>query len=1492
MTSALIPLDPLDRGQVVTLTTIRNPFDRSVREIKYVDVGSGLPLEDFLEAHVDIPEDQEYHVLIRGAVYGPDELFDKLALPGDGIAVCPVLKGGGDGKNPLAILAGIALAFVAFAWVGPMVGINTTTGMLTTAGRFAAGLTMMIGGQLISNAFAPSMEMGEDTQSYKWGQLQPITSQGAVIPMTYGTVRTAGQVLGQHTSTEGDNQYLSILLSGGEGPIDEFTDFRVDDNPAENYQDVKIDTRRGDNDQSVIDGFDAIYDDLYPQFTLEVGKKDSGEPDPNRIGEWSTIETTGDSVEGLEIEFTFPAGLFKVNKKGGTDTNFVRLEVEYGLDRGGSISYRPWAIPNEGKIEEKKTSSWTHVMRLDHLPVGRYSVRARCMGKGSVNSTEGASTVVWTKLSSIIYEPLTYPGKSLVGIRVKATEQLSGGMPTITWKQTRKKVWVYDGGWQERDAQNPAWIIYDLCVKCRRLSGEYVVFGEQPERMDIEQFKCFAAFNDRLVNGRPAMRMNLMVDQAKNLWEWCSSIATSARGAVVLKGTRISVVWDAPAKPVQMFSTGNIAKESFSGEFLPKESRANAVEISFQNEAKNYERDEITVYPEGFGSAGKADNPVSVQLVGITDLERAYREGMYRLAQNKYILRTLTFKIDIDAIACQVGDVILVQHDVPRWGQGGRISTVDGNTLIADNYLKRETGSMRIQLRRRDDTIVQLPATMLTDSSSSQAGETRRISVSGHGAVPGDVFAIGMVDALAKPFKIQEMSRNKDLSMTITCTEYVEEIYSDSFKIPDTNDPNQKVNAVTNLVFYPTGYYANPETSNTHQWIAELWVRWSFVGARPIQFEVQFKHDDGLWGVSRTTVEQSIQCELRDATGLYHARVRGLYATGEPSPWVYATSEGVILGNGIPPDPPTELEAVGLLGQAALFWVNPENADLDHIEIWQATEDDREQAKQVGISRSDNFNHPIPGGGTPYYWVRAVNQSGQKSVFNAEAGTGCIVDPSSIQAIIDKMMEDPTMQQAMEEAVREIAPIDDLNESLSANIIKNAVEDFHNVYYSYLQERAAEKQAEAGINGALQEYGNFRYSLAAIIDEAKSREDLGYAMAEKLEGVVAMIGDPNNPGSDTVYAAVMDLMRVIATEDEALATRINSLFASIGDAENPGPGTVYAAIRTEENARATADTATADRIDTVASIIGDPNDPQPGTAFGAIRTTQNTFATAIEAEAVERKNLQAQLNTDVGAVNAKIEQESLTRVRADEALSRSVSTVQSEMGGNRASIETLSQSINGLNAQWGVKLDVGGYVSGLTSVNNGQTSSFVMLTDNFYVARPGSPKEMVFGIGKRAEGGYGVSIANAFIAEAAITTLRVAGRAITHPTTRAGNYPLSSTGSSWVDILSVPMTDGTKDEPIVAFMDVNVSITGSAEFRLVFPNGGSINAKIPATLSPDRNENGTRDTVNTTLSQMRSGNTNAYQGTNNFRFQYKASLARPTAKGSLEYAITLMHCKR
>lgn len=446
-----------------------------------------------------------------------------------------------------------------------------------------------------------------------------------------------------------------------------------------------------------------------------------------------------------------------------------------------------------GRITSSKATAVRRDFRVDYLPRGAYSVRIRVVARQyPVSSTRAASRVWWTGLSSIVYDDFTYPGIGLVGVKALATDQLSGS-PSITFLKTRSTVPVYNPTtkkYESKDATNPAWAAYDYIHRGLDLYGDLstiYVDGAPAELIMYDKFADWAAWCDK-----KDLHINIEINEAGDLLETVNSeIAAIGHGRVVLFGIKFGCTYDAPVDyPVQMFTMGNIISGSFEEEFSQTSDRANAVEITFTNADKDYERDTITVYGADYDKTDAYNQTTAITVNGITDYKQAYRYGKFQLACNQRLIRICKFKASIDAIACTVGDVISIAHDVPEWACSGHITAVDGDTVtlgaIFDNY--DSSATYRIQYRvSKSDTLytANLSSITITDD-----GVTATLaSVSAEAPEVGDIADIAKATIGSKLFTVKTITRSNDgeYTRTITALEYSAAVYDENYSIPDIN---------------------------------------------------------------------------------------------------------------------------------------------------------------------------------------------------------------------------------------------------------------------------------------------------------------------------------------------------------------------------------------------------------------------------------------------------------------------------------------------------------------------------------------------------------------------------------------------------------------------------------------------------------------------------------------------------------------------------------
>ena len=324
---------------------------------------------------------------------------------------------------------------------------------------------------------------------------------------------------------------------------------------------------------------------------------------------------------------------------------------------------------------------------------------------------------------------------------------------------------------------------------------EYEVRGAPADRIRYSDFAAWANWcNEK------DLTVNIEINTSGEVLEVINQrIAPIGRGMVVRFGTRYGCIYDHVQQPVQMFNMGNILAGSFSEEFLKVADRANCVEVTFTNADADYQRDVLTIYGSTFDSDGYAKT-AQLTMDGITDYKQAYREGKYHLMCNRYQLRTVSFEAGIDAIACTVGDVILVSHDVPKWANSGRIESVDDLTMVLPVYISDTTKSYRIQFRTVKDNLYTIPCTIIETSSNgwTTIGLESDYSESDPPQA-GDVFDLAIANIGSKPFVVKSITRAQDFTRRITGIEYAEALFEENYEIPPIQYATKAVGNAKNV---------------------------------------------------------------------------------------------------------------------------------------------------------------------------------------------------------------------------------------------------------------------------------------------------------------------------------------------------------------------------------------------------------------------------------------------------------------------------------------------------------------------------------------------------------------------------------------------------------------------------------------------------------------------------------------------------------------------
>ena len=972
---------------MIHLVIVRNPFDVKKRDVRKKKYRRGAPLKAYFKE--------------RGAwLYAIDGVpACRSAVPEDGayIVIVPRVEGKFFG---LILSIGLSILTAGIASGTILSGLSMTWRMVTA---IAVG---MIGGAIVSKLTAPRIDMSNSvdrsqSQTYGWGGVATLTGQGHPLAITYGAMKSGGVLLSRHIISDGARQYLHLLYCAGEGELSEIRNIRINENPVENYKDVQVDIRLGTNDQTVIPNFADSYADQPLNYELTET--------------WATHEVQGNDCRGIELTVALPNGLYYSNDSGGMSSTSVTLEAECRIV-GSASNWLPLPLCNTtgaeafltrkgaawhksiggaaieankyiGRISEATNKAIYRVYRFENLPAGRYEVRVRCTRKDG-STVRYVNRVYWSQLTQIVYDDFIHPGKALIGIRALATEQISGNDPSVSWVQERAKVYVfnpYSKVYEEKRADNPAWACYDILHQCRKIGGRYIVRGEPAERISYELFKAWAE-----QCAAKGYTFNYIYDSAMQVWEALRYPETVGRGKVVMQGTRFTCIYDYAAAPTQLFTVGNIKQNSFKEEFQGTQGRANAIEISFMNAAKNYERDVLPVFSNDYDASETFATPTQIELMGCTDVKQAYAHGKHALRANKYELRTCTFEAYVDAIASTLGDVILLQHDVTDWGSGGRVAAVEGAVVTLDRAVTASAGKKyRLMVRDSKTDALNTYDVKSVDGATVTLGKA-------DGIAAGDLYTYGEATKEAKPFRILSITKGMtEQTRKITCMEYYAALYADD----DTDAP---------IIDYTTGSNAltvqnliavvDIKTQPDGTTLYDIAVSWRLPRGRAAkQIRVEYKRGaETLYTMQGVYDGTATSCVIAGITADAEYTVRVTCCNDLGLVDGAATQTVRITSDSTAPAAVTGFEIVQDPANSSVLQLRWDaNRERDILGYQLYNKNDRTGLPVTELITGTSYTYFIANSGTYTFTICAISRSGAESE-DAEASITATVDVKSV----------------------------------------------------------------------------------------------------------------------------------------------------------------------------------------------------------------------------------------------------------------------------------------------------------------------------------------------------------------------------------------------------------------------------------------------------------------------------------------------------------------
>jgi predicted phage tail protein len=732
---------------MATLTTILNPFNANEKHTRTV---SCVPIWELL---IPYAEDIEFVVSINGEI---TENYEYVLRENDFLAIVPIPAGGGGGsKSIIRIVAMVALAIAAPYAAGAMMGATAgmvgagvyggLSGALIFGGLQAA---VIVGGGMLINSLLPaptssigtSTTLNEVSPTYAYSGGSNAREIGATLPILLGTARVSPPIISSYLSLEDDKQHLNILMAVNDGAVNSISDIEINGQAIGNFNDITSYQTLGTINQTAIGNFRDT------AITISLSRA------LNELNYETTYTTTSNGVNELEIVMLLPTGLFVIEDNGSYTSKTITFEISYKKCSDSAWNTQSKTISTSYKTSKRLSYTFKNLVASD------YDVKIKRITAFDTN-TRVANSLVLDYINEIVYDDFAYPGVALLSINAMATDQLNGSFPTVTC--------LVNNTGTVKPKSNPAWACYDL------LKRE----GIPDSDINLTKFQEWADFCSA-----KNLTVGLYLDSQQELQSALNMVSVLGRGIVLQFGSIftpiVEKVVDIPTQGF-LFTGGNIIDSSFSISYIPHNERSNTIEVTYYDETDSYKAKTVQVQSHDFDSK-TMEIKSSINLYGCTKRAIAASYAKFLLNKNRYISETVSFTAFVDAIACNVGDVIKVgvKYMTNTLADGRILGVFEGNLILDQEVELLDNEDYEIQIRCSDDEIITInipSVNMNTVTDTIEIGNfPREIN-------KFDVYALGRLDTEATNlYRVTSITRASDLKRKITAIEYNPDVYSDN----------------------------------------------------------------------------------------------------------------------------------------------------------------------------------------------------------------------------------------------------------------------------------------------------------------------------------------------------------------------------------------------------------------------------------------------------------------------------------------------------------------------------------------------------------------------------------------------------------------------------------------------------------------------------------------------------------------------------------------
>jgi len=353
--------------------------------------------------------------------------------------------------------------------------------------------------------------------------------------------------------------------------------------------------------------------------------------------------------------------------------------------------------------------------------------------------------------------------------------------------------------------------------------------------------------------------------------EWNGSLDSPGKGWPVLQGicgigfavpirqgSGLRFKFEHPRSAIDIVNQASIVRDSFQVTYGGASDRPNVKTVDFIDRRLDWERSATRVEHPSIQNTTSLTNYRKTQgfALGITSIRQARVYGLFELNVYNDIVRQGSFVLDADALPYDVGDILIVGHDLTNWGVSGRIDVevsatvvkLDQDVMLASgsdySVHVRDSVTGQYEVAAVDQTVHVPPVTI-----SAQDPITLTTGFVGFTPSQNDLYVF-VADGEDQPVVVTGWSRNQDLSHTVDWVEYNADIFDFSSLEETSLQESARVAAPNNQVIPPSpkSIEVRQGTANTAGgYIHTITVSWRAYldpDARPARFNVYAQRED------------------------------------------------------------------------------------------------------------------------------------------------------------------------------------------------------------------------------------------------------------------------------------------------------------------------------------------------------------------------------------------------------------------------------------------------------------------------------------------------------------------------------------------------------------------------------------------------------------------------------------------------------------------------